>query len=80
MTPSEPLLRFVRPLPGTVGETQRVCHVVPADRDAAAPPDVLVAYCRVQLSRERVEFLSQVQGQPCFLCLVRVLAPETVDR
>lgn len=67
---AEPQVSLVRPLPGTVGETRRVCHIVPARR-GVEPPTVLVAYCGAQLITETVEFLQRPGGQPCFLCLMR---------
>lgn len=72
---AEPLVSFVRPLLGTVGETRRVCHVVPA-REGAQPPAVLMAYCGTQLITEAVEFLPGAQGQPCFMCLMRAPLPD----
>jgi hypothetical protein len=68
---------FVRHLPGVVGETRRVCHIVPIP-DHATVPDVLVAYCGEQIKPGTAEQLTAPAGQPCFGCLVT--APLPADR
>ena len=79
MAAAPSLLRFVRPLPGPVGATQRVCHVGPVGDEGLEPPKVLVAYCGVRLGRYMIEFLPDAQGQPCFTCLMRVPLPKQME-
>ena len=67
----DPLVLFVRPLPGVVGERDRVVHVVPVP-DPAAIPEVLTAYCGQEFAPGTTELLSVPRGMPCVLCLVRV--------
>lgn len=70
-----PLVMFVRPLPGTVGERDRVVHIVPVPNPDAIP-DALTAYCGQEFPPGTTEMLSDPRGMPCLVCVVRVPRPE----
>ncbi len=53
---------------GVVGESQRVCHVVPVP-DFDGVPDFLRALCGAVLRRGESEWLPSVRGMPCVHCL-----------
>lgn len=53
---------------GVVGETRRVCHVVPIP-PADLVPDELGALCGVRLRRGEAEWLPSLAGMPCERCL-----------
>jgi hypothetical protein len=61
-------LIIARPLPGTVGETKRVCHLFPSPPEGAQP-EVLSAYCGADFGPGELELLDRPQGMPCTLCL-----------
>ncbi|WP_332306952.1 hypothetical protein [Saccharomonospora cyanea] len=56
---------------GVVGETRRVCHVVPVP-DTNGVPDQLLALCGAVLRRGESEWLPSVRGMPCERCLAAV--------
>jgi hypothetical protein len=68
-----PVVLFVRPLPGVVGERDRMVHVVPVS--AEVMPEVLTAYCGAMFAPGSAEMLPEPSGMPCFLCLVRTPLP-----
>lgn len=62
------------PLPGVVGETKRVSHlVVLPDRDHLE--DRISACCGASFGPGELELLDRVQGMPCELCLARAPLP-----
>ena len=66
MTPPPPVL-LVRLLPGVVGESRRVVHVVPAPAGDVIP-DLLVAYCGERIAPGAAERLDGPAGMPCERC------------
>jgi hypothetical protein len=77
--PSEsvPVL-LVRLLPGLVGETRRVVHVVPVPA-AHVMPDVLTAYCGLQIKPNEAERLDRPTGMPCEPCALNTPSPNTEE-
>lgn len=61
---SQILVRF---LPGVVGESRRVVHVVPIP-DVEDIPEVLVALCGERIPQGKAEWLTQLCGMPCERC------------
>ncbi|WP_232376173.1 hypothetical protein [Amycolatopsis aidingensis] len=62
------ILAVVRPRPGVVGESKRVCHVVPIPESGrSAGP--LAALCGEPVVPAEVEVLPQLSGMPCELCV-----------
>ena len=59
---------LVRFRPGTVGERDRVVHLVPV-RPADGIPGVLVARCGVRFRPGQAEPLDHIGGMPCERCL-----------
>lgn len=53
---------------GVVGESRRVCHVVPVP-DVDGVPDWLEAFCGAVLRRGESEWLPSIRGMPCVRCL-----------
>jgi hypothetical protein len=70
-----PAVMWVRFLPGVVGLTRRVVHVVPVPADGVVP-ERLMAYCGQPIGRGVAELLSQPVGAPCTECLLRWRLPE----
>lgn len=60
---------LVRTLPGLVGESRRVVHIVPV-REATAMSQELRAYCGEVLDLSRVEQLPNLCGMPCERCFL----------
>jgi hypothetical protein len=54
---------------GVVGETKRVCHVVPIPEPAAVPTE-LTALCGERIHPGQAELLRSISGMPCQSCLV----------
>jgi hypothetical protein len=65
---NECLQILVRYLPGAVGESRRVIHVVPIP-DVDDIPEVLVAHCGEQIRPGVAEQLYAPIGAPCNVCL-----------
>ncbi|WP_228714157.1 MULTISPECIES: hypothetical protein [Prauserella] len=67
---------------GVVGETRRVCHLVPApDPALGTPPRELAALCGEEILPGQAELLSGFTGMPCETCLAvsaRNLPPRLV--
>lgn len=57
-----------RPLPGTVGETKRVAHIIGAPKDAPMPGR-FTTYCGTEFDPEELELLDRPSGMPCESCL-----------
>jgi hypothetical protein len=74
VTPVSQIL--VRLLPGKVGESRRVVHVVPIP-DVEEIPDVLTAYCGEEIRPDTAEWLPQMCGMPCTTCAFTAPAPQT---
>lgn len=51
-----------------VDESRRVCHLVPVP-DSAAVPEVLCAYCGLEIEPGTAELLDSMSGMPCERCL-----------
>jgi hypothetical protein len=64
-------LRSVQPDGAVVGESRRVCHLVPVPESGLAGPGVLRAYCGVEISPGSAELLDGLAGMPCELCLAQ---------
>lgn len=67
-------LRSRLPDGAVVGESQRVCHLVPMPQghDAVA---ALSAYCGVVIRPGTTEVLTAISGMPCESCLARSPMP-----
>lgn len=65
---------LVRLLPGVVGESRRVVHVVPVVNAAEVPP-VMVAYCGQSIERGTAEVLPEMAGMPCERCVLATPIP-----
>lgn len=65
-----PLVMWVRFLPGVVGLTRRVVHVVSVPADGVVP-ERLTAYCGQPIERGVAELLAQPVGAPCEVCLLQ---------
>jgi hypothetical protein len=57
-----------------VGESRRVCHLVPVP-NVVDVPEVLRAYCGQQIAPGTAERLNRVCGMPCEPCLARSPVP-----
>jgi hypothetical protein len=64
-----PLL-LVRFKPGVVGETKRVCHLVPTP-EGDMVPDMLIAFCGTEIRPGEADLLPRIMGMPCESCLAR---------
>jgi hypothetical protein len=73
-----PAVMWVRFLPGVVGLTRRVVHVVPVPTDGVIP-ERLMAYCGQPIGRGVAELLAQPVGAPCVLCLLQWRLPEQTE-
>jgi DNA-binding MarR family transcriptional regulator len=62
------------PSGAVVGESQRVCHLVPVPRPSAVP-EVLSAYCGVVIAPGTAELLTAISGMPCEPCLAQSRIP-----
>lgn len=72
------LVRLHPRLPGgvVVGESRRVCHLVPVPVPCpGALPAVLSAYCGVVIAPGMAELLTAISGMPCEPCLARSPIP-----
>ena len=67
-------LVIVRPLPGTVGERERVAHLVPIPSGEKLPEQVK-AYCGADLRTCDLELLPVLRGMPCEPCLLHAPKP-----
>ena len=61
------LVRFRR---GVVGETKRVCHIVPLPTHHEIP-DVLTAFCGTEIGPGQADILPRITGMPCEWCIAR---------
>ncbi|WP_216213768.1 hypothetical protein [Amycolatopsis aidingensis] len=68
-------LLFARPLPGTVGETQRVTHLFAVPPESDSTPQELTALCGTAFGHGELELLDGVRGMPCESCMVRSPGP-----
>lgn len=67
-------LMMGRPRQGTVGERARSVHLFTV-RKSAGEPDWLIALCGCRFQGPDVEFLGEVRGMPCEICLTRTPDP-----
>lgn len=68
---------LARPISGTVGEAERVCHVFPVPR--GAPPERIAALCGASFGAGELERLDGPAGMPCERCLSRTRVPRGED-
>lgn len=71
-----PTQALVRLRSGVVGETKRVCHIVPVMPGAI--PEFLTAHCGLRIEPGTAELLESPAGMPCVPCLLRVPLPGEV--
>ncbi|SEC71773.1 hypothetical protein [Amycolatopsis tolypomycina] len=67
------MLALVRLRRGVVGESRRVCHLIPVP--AGPVPDRLMALCGESICPGDAEVLDGLRGMPCHVCLVRSAPP-----
>ncbi|WP_410662956.1 hypothetical protein [Amycolatopsis sp. lyj-84] len=67
-------LFFGRQLPGTVGESRRVVHVLKAPPGDEIPKQ-LAAFCGAVFGRDELELLGEIRGMPCEQCLRETPTP-----
>lgn len=72
---ADPAIALARYLPGVVGLTRRVVHVVPVTAHGELP-ERLTAYCGEVMHRGLVELLGRPLGSPCVACLLRAPLPQ----
>ncbi|WP_230425175.1 hypothetical protein [Prauserella cavernicola] len=73
-------MMVVRLRRGVVGETRRVCHLVPVP-DVSETPTEITALCGERILPGQAELLSGFRGMPCETCLAlsaRTLSPGLV--
>jgi hypothetical protein len=63
-----PVMLMVRFRKGVVGETRRVCHLIPLPVGHELP-SVLTTYCSVEIGPGEAELLRSAEGMPCEPCL-----------
>ncbi|WP_317493837.1 hypothetical protein [Haloechinothrix sp. LS1_15] len=68
-------LLIARPVAGTVGETRRVAHVLPAPQPGEPLPLRLVAFCGAVFGPDELELMDGPGGMPCERCLARIPPP-----
>jgi hypothetical protein len=73
-----PIVMLVRPLPGLVGERDRLVHIVPVPPGGSAS-ERLTAYCGLRFEQGTTEVLSAPHGMPCFRCVVEAPTPDGGD-
>jgi hypothetical protein len=61
---------LVRLLPGIVGESRRVVHVVAAPEDTRTVPEVLTALCGEHIKPGTAEVLPDLDGMLCERCFL----------
>lgn len=71
------LVRFLarRPNGEAVGESRRVCHLVPLLGTGAEVAVTLRAYCGAEIAPGTAELLNGISGMPCETCLARSPIP-----
>jgi hypothetical protein len=83
-----PAVAVVRLRRGIVGESRRVCHVVPIP-EGDTTPSYLTALCGVRIYPGQGEVLGAFTGMPCDSCVVasmtagstsQMLPPEDVEQ
>ncbi|MFF1611418.1 hypothetical protein ACFVYA_26850 [Amycolatopsis sp. NPDC058278] len=67
------MLALVRLRRGVVGESRRVCHLIPVP--AGPVPAHLTALCGESIFPGEAEVLDGLRGMPCHACLVRSAPP-----
>jgi hypothetical protein len=63
-------LALVRLRRGVVGESRRVCHLIPVPSDQQVP-EYLTALCGELVFPGEAEVLDRICGMPCQSCLLR---------
>jgi hypothetical protein len=63
------MLALVRLRRGVVGESRRVCHLIPVPA-AGAVPEYLTALCGESIFPGEAEVLDGLRGMPCHACLM----------
>ncbi|SFQ67503.1 hypothetical protein SAMN05421810_11280 [Amycolatopsis arida] len=76
------LVAMVRLRRGVVGESRRVCHVVPVPDpwQARGLPERLTALCGEHIVVEQAELLPGLAGMPCEPCLLRSAPRQTLPK
>ncbi|MFJ8813040.1 hypothetical protein [Amycolatopsis thermoflava] len=72
--PTELLL--ARPVAGSVGERERVAHLIPMPQEPGSPA-YLRACCGARFGPGELELLDQIAGMPCEECLVKAPGAES---
>ena len=67
-------LALVRLRRGVVGESRRVCHLIPVPVDQAVP-EYLTALCGELVFPGEAEVLETICGMPCHSCMARSPSP-----
>jgi len=75
---ADPIL-LVRPVAGSVGERERLVHVVGRSGQSDRP-GVLRAFCGAEFNADELDLLDRVTGMPCEDCLRLVPLPQPVER
>jgi hypothetical protein len=63
------MLALVRLRRGVVGESRRVCHLIPVPAPGRVP-EYLTALCGESIFPGEAEVLDGLRGMPCHACLV----------
>lgn len=63
------MLALVRLRRGVVGESRRVCHLIPVPAPGAVPAE-LTALCGEAIRPGEAEVLDGLRGMPCHACLM----------
>jgi hypothetical protein len=63
-------LALVRLRRGVVGESRRVCHLIPIPADQPVP-DHLTALCGERVYPGDADVLDRICGMPCLSCLLQ---------
>lgn len=63
------MLALVRLRRGVVGESRRVCHLIPVPAPGAVP-EYLAALCGESIFPGEAEVLDGLRGMPCHACLM----------
>ena len=72
-------LLLARPVEGTVGERERVAHLLELPEEVQSRPARLRAFCGREFGPGELELLDRVTGMPCEPCL-RKVPIERADR
>jgi hypothetical protein len=68
------VLILVRPRQGAMGESRRLCHLIPKPSSDTRPIR-LAALCGTQFAPDELEWLERPAGMPCLPCLLAAPTP-----